>query len=92
MQGILVVFLFTAMHETVHGTAFKSALLNRVVSTVAGFLVFIPPVWFRYFHFAHHRHTHDPDNDPELMSPKPETVAQYVLYLSGCRCGPAWRR
>jgi fatty acid desaturase len=87
VQGILIVFLFTAMHETIHGTAFKSALLNRIVSTVAGFLVFIPPTWFRYFHFAHHRHTHDPDNDPELMSPKPETVAQYALYLSGI---PLW--
>jgi fatty acid desaturase len=87
VQGILIVFLFTAMHETIHGTAFKSALLNRIVSTVAGFLVFIPPTWFRYFHFAHHRHTHDPDNDPELMSPNPETVAQYALYLSGV---PLW--
>jgi fatty acid desaturase len=87
LQGILIVFLFTAMHETIHGTAFRSAWLNRAVSTVSGFLVFIPPVWFRYFHFAHHRHTHDPDNDPELMSRKPETIAQYVLYLSGL---PLW--
>ena len=87
IQGILIVFLFTAMHETIHGTAFKSARLNRIVSTVAGFLIFIPPTWFRYFHFAHHRHTHDPDNDPELMSPKPETIAQYALYLSGI---PLW--
>jgi fatty acid desaturase len=87
LQGIVIVFLFTAMHETIHGTAFRSAWLNRAVSTASGFLVFIPPVWFRYFHFAHHRHTHDPDNDPELMSRKPETVAQYVLYLSGL---PLW--
>ena len=87
LQGILIVFLFTAMHETIHGTAFRSAWLNRAVSTASGFLIFIPPVWFRYFHFAHHRHTHDPDNDPELMSRKPETVAQYVLYLSGL---PLW--
>ena len=87
LQGILIIFLFTAMHETIHGTAFRSAWLNRAVSTTSGFLIFIPPVWFRYFHFAHHRHTHDPDNDPELMSRKPETVAQYVLYLSGL---PLW--
>jgi fatty acid desaturase len=87
VQGILIVFLFTAMHEAIHGTAFESARLNRAVATISGFLVFIPPVWFRYFHFAHHRHTHDPENDPELMSRKPETVAQYVLYLSGL---PLW--
>ena len=87
LQGVLIVFLFTAMHETIHGTAFRSAWLNRAVSTASGFLIFIPPVWFRYFHFAHHRHTHDPDNDPELMSRKPETVSEYVLYLSGL---PLW--
>jgi fatty acid desaturase len=87
LEGILIIFLFTAMHETIHGTAFRSAWLNRAVSTISGFLIFIPPVWFRYFHFAHHRHTHDPDNDPELMSRKPETVAQYALYLSGL---PLW--
>src|SRR6185436_4582277 len=30
---------------------------------------------------------HGPDNDPELMSPKPETLWQYVRYLSGI---PLW--
>lgn len=87
-QGILIVFLFTALHESIHGTAFRTPWLGRLVATVSGFLVFIPPVWFRYFHFAHHRHTHDPDNDPELMSPKPETSGQYLFYLSGI---PLWR-
>lgn len=86
-QGILIIFLFTALHEAIHETAFRSGRLNQVVARLSGLLVFIPPTWFRYFHFAHHRHTHDPDNDPELMSPKPETVAQYVLYLSGF---PLW--
>jgi fatty acid desaturase len=87
VQGVLVIFLFTAMHEATHGTAFRSPWLGRLVATVSGFLVFVPSIWFRYFHFAHHRHTHDPDNDPELMSPKPETLRQYVLYLSGI---PIW--
>lgn len=86
-QGILIVFLFTALHEATHETAFRSAWMNRTVAAIAGFLVLVPPVWFRYFHFAHHRHTHDPDNDPELMSPKPETMAQYLRYLSGI---PLW--
>ncbi|WP_205624970.1 fatty acid desaturase [Geminicoccus roseus] len=86
-QGILIVFLFTALHETVHGTAFRTPWLNRAVAHLAGFLVLIPPCWFKYFHFAHHRHTHDPDHDPELMAPKPETVLQYLRYLSGV---PLW--
>ncbi|BCH29129.1 fatty acid desaturase [Mesorhizobium sp. L-8-10] len=86
-QGILIVFLFTTLHEAIHETAFRSGRLNQAVAAIAGFLVLIPPSWFRYFHFAHHRHTHDPDNDPELMSPKPETAAQYLTYLSGI---PLW--
>jgi fatty acid desaturase len=86
-QGILIIFLFTALHETIHDTAFRSGLLNRIIGNICGFLVLVPPIWFRYFHLAHHRHTHDPDNDPELMSPKPETVWQYAKYLSGI---PLW--
>lgn len=85
--GILIVFLFTLEHEAIHDTAFATPWLNRAAAAVAGFLLILPPVWFRYFHFAHHRHTHDPDNDPELMSPKPETLWQYVKYLSGI---PYW--
>jgi len=86
-QGILIVFLFTLLHECVHETAFATPWLNRAVAAIAGFLVMVPATWFRYFHFAHHRHTHDPENDPELMSPKPETVWQYAKYLSGI---PLW--
>lgn len=80
-------FLFTALHESIHETAFATGWINRAVGLLAGFLILLPPLWFRYFHLAHHRHTHDPDNDPELMSPKPETVFQYLRYLSGI---PYW--
>ena len=86
-QGVLIVFLFTALHETIHETAFRTAFLNRAAATLCGFLVLIPPLWFRYFHFAHHRHTHDPAHDPELMSAKPETWRAYLVYLSGI---PYW--
>ncbi len=85
--GIAIIFLFTALHESVHGTAFKSERLNKAVAQAAGFIVFVPATWFRYFHFAHHRHTHDAALDPELMSPKPETFRQYASYLSGI---PMW--
>ena len=85
--GVMIVFLFTLEHEAIHDTAFATPWLNRAAALVAGFLLLLPPVWFRYFHFAHHRHTHNPDNDPELMSPKPETLWQYVKYLSGI---PYW--
>ena len=87
VQGILIIFLFTAMHECIHDTAFKSSFLNTAVSFLCGFVIIIPPIWFRYFHFAHHRHTHEPGLDPELQSPKPQNVFAYVKHVSGF---PVW--
>lgn len=83
VHGILLVFLFKPLHETIHYTAFRSYWLNVWAARICGFLIFLPPTWFRYFHFAHHRFTNDPQRDPELASPKPETVLQYAIYLSG---------
>ncbi len=85
--GIFLIFLFTLLHECMHDTPFKALWLNRVMAVVCGFVVLLPPTWFRYFHLAHHRHTHDPENDPELASPKPETRGEYLIYLSGI---PNW--
>jgi fatty acid desaturase len=87
VQGILIVFLFTALHESIHETAFKSTFLNIAVSSLSGFLILIPPTWFRFFHFAHHRHTHDLARDPELLTPKPATMIGYVKHVSGL---PLW--
>lgn len=36
-QGIAMVFLFTAMHECSHGTAFRSGWINRLVGAQPGF-------------------------------------------------------
>ena len=87
-QGILIVFLFTLLHEAVHRTPFASGWLNNVVARVCGFALALPSDWFRYFHFAHHRFTQDPANDPELAEPKPQTWWQYIRHLSGL---PVWR-
>ncbi len=87
LQGVLIVFLFTTMHETVHRTAFATRWLNDVVAALCGFLIALPPAWFRHFHFAHHRHTQDPERDPELVQSKPETWGQYVRHISGL---PIW--
>ena len=86
-QGILIVFLFTLEHETAHQTAFASDRLNAIVGRICGCLVFVPTAWFRYFHFAHHRHTQDPDNDPELEGGKPDTRLQYFWHITGL---PLW--
>ncbi len=87
VQGVLLIFLFTLLHETTHLTPFKSQRLNTVVGHVCGLLLLLPATWFRYFHLAHHRHTQDPENDPELAMPKPETWKDYIVHVSGI---PVW--
>jgi fatty acid desaturase len=86
-HGALLVFLFTAEHEAIHRTAFRTNALNVAVAHLTGFLLFLPPAYFRYFHLAHHRFTHDPANDPELATPKARTPAEYAAYISGL---PEW--
>ena len=86
--GVLIVFLFTLLHETCHRTPFASLWLNKAVAWICGLLIVLPPEWFRLFHFEHHRHTQDPARDPELAAPKPETLSQYLIHLSGL---PVWR-
>lgn len=86
-QGILLVFLFTLLHEACHSTPFRTRWLNVAAAHLGGYVILLPPRWFRYFHFAHHRFTQIPGKDPELASPKPETWGQYLLYVSGI---PVW--
>lgn len=83
VQGILLCFLFTILHETLHRTPFRTRWLNDLVGRLCGFFVLIGPHWFRHFHLAHHRYTNQPDLDPELASPRPSTVRAYLRYLSG---------
>ncbi|MEP4195739.1 MAG: fatty acid desaturase [Aliishimia sp.] len=87
VQGILLVFLFTLLHETSHKTPFKNGWINDVVGHICGFVLFLPANWFRYFHFAHHKFTQIPGKDPELESPKPNTWGQYIWHVSGV---PIW--
>lgn len=82
-QGVLLVFLFTALHETIHATAFKTPWLNSVVAHFCGVVLLLPVIWFRQFHFEHHRHTNNPELDPELAQAKPTTLVEYITYLSG---------
>ncbi len=86
-QGVVLVFLFAPLHETIHRTAFAGRSLNDMVAFAIGALLILPREYFRAFHFAHHRHTQDPARDPELSSPRPATKRQWLLYISGL---PYW--
>jgi fatty acid desaturase len=82
-HGVVLVFLFTALHECIHGTAFRTAWIHSLAAEAFGFLLLLPPRHFRYFHFAHHRHTQDPLRDPELATPKPASWPAYLWHLTG---------
>ena len=87
LYGTCLVFLFAPLHETVHYTAFRSRRLNRAVSMVCGWVLLLPPRWFRAFHLEHHRWTQDPERDPELAVPPPRTWGEYLWRISGL---PYW--
>src|SRR5690606_26944063 len=88
LHGVILVFLFAPLHESVHWTAFRRRRLNDAVAWPCGALLLLPPAYFRAFHFAHHRHTQDPLRDPELATPKPRTFGGYLWHISGL---PYWR-
>jgi len=83
LLGIALAALFAPIHETMHNTAFASRRANAVI----GWLVSCPSLLNRHFytafHLAHHRHTQDPERDPELLMPPPTTMAGYWLRISG---------
>jgi len=83
LHGVLLAFLFAPLHETIHTTAFRSRALNRAVAFFCGLVLFLPSEYFRAFHFAHHRHTQEEGADPELIRPKPESLGEYLLILTG---------
>jgi fatty acid desaturase len=87
LHGLVLNFLFCALHETIHRTAFASRWANDSVAWVCGTLLLLPPDYFRLFHFGHHRYTQDPARDPELAQPRPSSVGSYLWQASGL---PNW--
>lgn len=83
LQGLLLISLFHLMHECIHDTVFESRWPNRTLAHICGFVLFLPAIWFRYFHHAHHRYTQQADKDPELSSEKPTSVLQWLIHISG---------
>lgn len=87
-HGIVLIFLFAPLHETIHRTAFRRRSLNDAVARVMGFLLVLPAGYFRGFHLQHHRFTQDRRRDPELAAPPLHSRAGYLRHVSGL---PYWR-
>ncbi len=89
VHGIAITFLFAPLHETSHGTAFRTRWLNELVFRTLSVLYISPPLVFRYWHACHHTYTHMPGRDPDISLPLPRTLYQYLRY---CSAIPFWRR
>lgn len=83
VQGIALSACFAPLHESVHRTVFTGRTANDLLAMAMGAVILLPARWYRLFHMEHHRFTQIPGRDPELLIKKPETVAQYVVYVSG---------
>jgi fatty acid desaturase len=84
MQGFFVAFLFMAVHETAHKTAFRSRVLNLAMGNLSAFTIALPYEYYCLFHWDHHRYTQDPERDPELIvGPEPASDAQLAIAYSG---------
>jgi fatty acid desaturase len=83
VHGIALSSCFAPLHEAVHRTVFTSRLANDILAAVMGAVIVLPAYWYRLFHMEHHRFTQIPGRDPELLIKKPETLAEYLIYVSG---------
>lgn len=85
--GLLSASIFACNHETVHRTAFKSIVLNRIAAAICGFECLYASTAFKELHFTHHRHTHEPGLDPEISfgnTPIPSVLRALPTYLAWC--------
>ena len=85
--GLSLGALFPCMHEATHRHILRSPGGNALIARVCGIVLLLPSIWFRHFHQAHHRYTQDPERDPELATPRPQSPAAYLWHLTGL---PAW--
>ncbi len=81
LHGVVIAFVFCFHHELIHRTVFRGNRANDALALVTGWLVFYPAFYFRLFHYAHHRHTQDPERDPELTVSPPATRGAYIWWV-----------
>ena len=74
LHGIMLSHLFAPLHETSHGTAFRTRWINESVLWFCGIVTIWPPIYFRYDHAGHHTYAQVPGKDPELVLPAPRSL------------------
>jgi fatty acid desaturase len=70
-------------HEMGHGTAFKTAWMNRVVYQVACFMIMRNPITWKWSHARHHSDTIIVGRDPEIAVMRPPDLIRVILNFGG---------
>lgn len=65
---VLAYAAFTPMHDATHRAVARRGWLNEVAGRLAGLPLLAPFPAFRAMHLAHHRHTNEEGDDPDLWS------------------------
>jgi fatty acid desaturase len=74
--------LFAPLHETSHGTAFRTRRLNEAVFWFCGIVTIWTPIYFRYDHAGHHTYAQIHGKDPQFVLASPRTLLGYIYYVS----------
>ena len=99
LMGLTVYASYTVLHEAVHraisGNKKSLLWLNEWCGYLAGFVLFIPLTAHRKSHFAHHAHTNDQAEDPDLiithMTQSPLAAARAAWQVIGHQYGYYFR-
>lgn len=70
-------------HECGHGTAFKTAWMNRAVYQIACFMIMRNPITWRWSHARHHSDTIIVGRDPEIAVMRPPDLIRVLLNFVG---------
>lgn len=70
LVAVLTYLSYTILHESAHGSISGSQRqmrwLNELLGYAAAWILMMPLTAHRHEHLAHHRHTNDPDDDPDF--------------------------
>jgi beta-carotene hydroxylase len=72
INGITAYFLFSVVHDSSHNAISRHKWLNEALGRI-GLIYFAPLAPMdvaRYIHMSHHKHTNDPERDPDAFGHK----------------------
>jgi beta-carotene hydroxylase len=72
INGVTAYFLFSVVHDSSHNAVSRNKLLNEALGRI-GLIYFAPLAPMdvaRYIHMSHHKHTNDPERDPDAFGHK----------------------